>query len=44
MAKPTTIFVQQLGKKRIGPSNYAITKLYGATNLYKKMMNSNNSF
>jgi hypothetical protein len=36
MAKPTTTLVWQLGKKRIGPSNYAITKLFGATNSYKK--------
>jgi hypothetical protein len=45
MAEPTTTFVRQLGKKRIGPSNYAITKLFGATNLLKKkVMNINNNF
>jgi hypothetical protein len=36
MAEPTITFVWQLGKKRIGPSNYAIIILFGATNLYKK--------
>jgi len=44
MTKPTIILVQQLRKKRIGPSNCAITKFFGATNLYKKVMNNSNSF
>jgi hypothetical protein len=36
VAKTTTTLVWQLGKKRIGPFNYAIIKLFGATNSYQK--------
>jgi hypothetical protein len=34
----------QPGKKKTSPSSYAITQFFGATNPYKKMMNTNNKF
>ncbi len=38
------VHVQQLRNKRIGPSSYAIITFFGSTNLYKKMISSNNNF
>jgi len=34
--KPITIHAWQLGKKKIGPSSFAIINFFGAINLYKK--------
>jgi hypothetical protein len=36
--------VRQLGKKRTSPFAYAIIAFFAAINLYKKLMNNNNSF
>ncbi len=44
VVKLIAIHSWQLGKKRIGPSNYAIIHFFGATNPYKKMMNISNKF
>ncbi len=44
VAEPIVVHVQQLKNKRIGPSSYAITTFFGATNLYKKMISSNSNF
>jgi hypothetical protein len=44
VAKLIAVHSWQLGKKRTSPFSYVITQFFGATNSYKKMMNTNNKF